>query len=228
MSQKGILYIVSTPIGNLKDITLRALEVLKSVDLILAESPLNTRPLLKAYDIRTPVHKLNQHAKKKNISHWIEMLSRGYNIAYVSSAGSPGISDPGNWLVREALRSGIQVSPIPGPSALTAAYSVSGMPSDGFVFLGFLSPKSSRRRKEIEEFKEQKRPILIFESCHRISGTIKDLLMILGNRNVVMVREASKLFEEVKLLDLKGLEGYLNEHELKGEITLIVEGRKGN
>ncbi|MFN3534143.1 MAG: 16S rRNA (cytidine(1402)-2'-O)-methyltransferase [Desulfatiglandales bacterium] len=219
---------MSTPIGNLKDITLRALEVLKSVDLILAESPLNTRPLLKAYDIRTPVHKLNQHARSKNISHWIQMLSRGYNIAYVSSAGSPGISDPGNWLVREALRWDIKVSPIPGPSAVTAAYSVSGMPSDGFVFLGFLSPKSSRRRKELEEFKEQRRPILIFESCHRISETIKDLLMILGNRNVVMVREASKLFEEVKLLDLKGLEGYLNDHELKGEITLIVEGRKGN
>lgn len=223
---KGALYVVSTPIGNLKDITLRAIEVLKSVDLILAESPSHTLVLLQFYGIDTKVRKLNQHSKTKEITRYIRALEEGSNIAYVSNAGTPAISDPGNLLVREALKADLRVVPVPGASAVTAALSVSGMPSDGFVFLGFLSPKRGRRKKELAEVSNQKRPIVIFESCHRIQESLQDMLEVLGNREVVMLREATKLYEEVRFTDLEQLKAQVSEEGLKGEITLVIRGKE--
>lgn len=224
--RKGVLYVVSTPIGNLKDITLRAIEVLKSVDLILAESPTHTKVLLKAYGIDTKVRKLNQHSSKRDLTKYIRSLEAGSSIAYVSNAGTPGISDPGNLLVREALKANIQVSPIPGPSAVTAALSVSGMPSDGFVFLGFLSRRRGKRKRELMEISNQKGSIVIFESSHRIHESLQDMLEVLGNREVVILREATKLFEEVSLTNLEQLKVQALEKELKGEITLVIRGKE--
>lgn len=224
--KEGILYVVATPIGNLKDITIRAVDTLRTVDLILAESPFHTRNLLRAYDIKRPVNKLNQHSPKQSTKRYIEKLSQGMSIAYVANAGSPGISDPGNLLVKEALRAQIKVCPIPGPSAVTAAYSVSGMASDGFVFMGFLSPKRGKRKKELLEVRDQKRAIVLFESCHRLKETLEDLIEVLDNREVVVVREATKLFEEVILSDLIALKERLLDQEIKGEVTLVIEGKR--
>ncbi|MDY6856821.1 MAG: 16S rRNA (cytidine(1402)-2'-O)-methyltransferase [Thermodesulfobacteriota bacterium] len=221
---KGILYIVATPIGNLEDITFRAVRILKEVDIIAAEDTRRTGILLKYYSIKTPLvsyHEHNKYAKGKQI---LLMLDTGKRIALVSDAGTPGISDPGYYLINLALKNDIEVTPVPGPSAATAALSISGLPTDRFIFEGFLPSKTIARRKRIENIKEEKRTIILYESPNRIRTTLFDLLNICGDREVVLTRELTKVFEEVIRGKISDIIIRLEGKRIKGEITLLLSG----
>lgn len=223
----GTLYVVSTPIGNLEDITLRALRVLKSVDLIAAEGVKHFRLLCRHYGIAGRVVRYNQHNHRVRGPELLRRLKSGSDVALVTNAGTPCVSDPGVPLVREALQENIVVSPIPGPSAVTAALSASGLRSDTFVFMGFLSHRASRRRKQLKALVSDSRTMVFYEAPHRLEGMLKDLLEILGDRRSVLVREMTKVYEEV----IPGTVGALlerveNEHP-RGEMVLAVEGKDG-
>jgi 16S rRNA (cytidine1402-2'-O)-methyltransferase len=224
-SNKGTLYIVSTPIGNLKDITLRALDTLKSVDLIAAEGVRHSMGLCRHYNIKTRLTSYNQHNRKVKGLELIGRLKAGSDIALITNAGTPGVSDPGVSLIRRALEENITVSPIPGPSAATAALSVSGLPGDRFRFLGFISNRSGRRKKELKGLVSETQTMIFFEAPHRIRAMLMDLKEIFEDRPIVLVREQTKLHEEV----IRGSAGSLLEclkgNKLKGEFTLVVSGR---
>ena len=219
--EPGTIYIVSTPIGNLGDFTQRAVETLKHVSLIAAEDTRRTRILLDRYKIQTPLSSYNSYNKFKKRSLFIDRLKNGQSIALVSDAGTPGISDPHYHLVQSALEEGIRVNSIPGPSALLAALTVSGLPMDKFVFEGFL-PRKKGRATALENLACEKRTLVIFESPNRIQITFKDLFRVFGNRQVAIARELTKLHEEV----LRGnLEDFANQdRNWKGEITLVIAG----
>ena len=221
-----MLYIVSTPIGNLEDITLRALRVLEETDCIYAEDTRRTRILLNHYHINnrlTSYHEHNKHIRGKQL---ISKLEAGQSLALVSDAGTPGISDPGYFLIKLALESTIPVIPIPGVSAAITALSISGLPTDKFVFEGFLPNKVKARKDRIKKLKEEKRTIIFYESPKRLMTTLHYLLEIMGNMEVVVTRELTKVFEEVirgRISDvITGLEG----RQIKGEITLLLSGKK--
>jgi 16S rRNA (cytidine1402-2'-O)-methyltransferase len=192
----GTLYVVATPIGNLEDITLRAIRILKEVRLIAAEDTRRTRILLDKYEISTPLTSLYDQNEAKKSGLLIARLLKGEDVAYVSDAGTPGISDPGYILVREAVSRGIRVAPIPGASALIAALSVSGLPMDSFVFLGFLPSKSMRRRKLLTSLREDERTLIFYESPHRLLASLKDIAAVLGDREMVVSREMTKIHEK--------------------------------
>lgn len=198
MSTEGKLYLVSTPIGNLEDITLRALSVLKSVDLIAAEDTRHTRQLLSHFDIHTRLvsfHAFNEHRKAEGL---IGQILGGLKVASVSDAGTPSVADPGFYLVREAVRNGIVPEVIPGVSAVTFAVTASALPVDKFAFLGFPPVKSGRRRKFFEAIREENKTVFFFESPHRIAKTLPELAEIVGpEAQIAIVREATKLHEEV-------------------------------
>ena len=217
----GTIYIVSTPIGNLGDFTQRAVETLKHVSLIAAEDTRRTRILLDRYKIQTPLSSYNSYNKFKKRSLFIDRLKNGQSIALVSDAGTPGISDPHYHLVQSALEEGIRVNSIPGPSALLAALTVSGLPMDKFVFEGFL-PRKKGRATALENLACEKLTLVIFESPNRIQKTFQDLFKVFGNRQVAIARELTKLHEEV----LRGnLEDFANQdRNWKGEITLVIAG----
>ena len=183
---------VATPLGNLKDITLRALEVLKGSDLIAAEDTRRTQKLLSAYDLHCPLISFNENNKYRKIPYLIERLKQGQQISLVTDGGTPGISDPGRELVRETRQAGIPVVPIPGPSALICALSASGLPGDSFVFLGFLPRRKSRRKKILQEMKEQKRTVIFYEAPHRIGDLLEEIQAVLGEREVTLTRELTK------------------------------------
>jgi 16S rRNA (cytidine1402-2'-O)-methyltransferase len=208
----GTLYVVATPIGNLEDITLRAIRILKEVRLIAAEDTRRTRILLDKYGIPTPLTSLYDQNEAKKSGLLIAMLQNGEDVAYVSDAGTPGISDPGYILVREAVLRGIRVAPVPGVSALIAAISVSGLPMDSFIFLGFLPSKSLRRRQLLTSLREEERTLIFYESPHRLLASLNDIAALLGDREVVVSREMTKIYEEF----LRGS---------AAEVTLIVAGR---
>ena len=218
----GKLYVVATPIGNIKDITLRALEVLKEVDLILCEDTRRTRPLLSHYGISNELLSYNEHNERERIPRIIEVLEQGQDVALVSDAGTPGISDPGYRLVREARLKGFEVITVPGPSAIIAALSISGLPTDRFVFEGFLPRKKSKRLKRLEFLKKEDRTIIIYESVHRIERTLHEILEIMGDREVALCRELTKVHEEVKFGMLSKIieEGFT----LKGEFVIVIRG----
>lgn len=223
----GTLYMVATPIGNLEDITLRAIRILKEVRLIAAEDTRHTRILLDKYQISTPLTSLyDQNEAKKSIL-LLARLQQGEDIAYVSDAGTPGISDPGYLLVRKAISCGIRVVPVPGPSAVIAALSVSGLPMDSFIFLGFLPAKPARRRSLLSFLKPEERTLVFFESPRRLLSSLKDIDELLGGREVVVSREMTKIYEEF----LRGPAGTLitdlKKEAIRGEVTLIVSGRTG-
>ena len=224
----GTLYVVATPIGNLEDITLRAVRILKEVRLIAAEDTRRTRILLDKYAISTPLTSLYDQNEAKKSGFLISRLLAGEDVAYVSDAGTPGISDPGYILVREAILQGIRVAPIPGVSALIAALSVSGLPMDSFVFLGFLPSKSVRRRKLLTSLREEGKTLIFYESPHRLQASLKDIAEVLGDRDVVVSREMTKIHEEF----LRGPAGVvtagIGDAAVKGELTLIVAGRTGD
>ncbi|MFB0532635.1 MAG: 16S rRNA (cytidine(1402)-2'-O)-methyltransferase [Desulfatiglandales bacterium] len=223
---QGKIYIVSTPIGNLEDITLRALRVLKEVALIAAESREHTRKLCTHYNIKTPItsyNSNNQHYKGRIL---LEKVKSGLDIALVSDAGTPGLSDPGSRLTREAIDANIRLVPVPGVSASLTALSTSGLPTDRFIFVGFLSNKKGRRRKELENLKSEWRTMIFFESPHRLVKMLTDMYEILGDRNIALAREMTKVFEEIKRGSVGEILSLLKDERIRGEYTIIVEGRK--
>jgi len=223
----GTLYIVSTPIGNLEDITLRALKVLGSVRIIAAEDTRHTQKLLHHYDIHTPQTSYHDHNKEEKSAVLIAKLKEGHDIALVSDAGTPGISDPGYYLINRAIDENIKITPIPGPTASIAALSISGLPTDAFVFEGFLPAKKAARRKRLQELLSERRTIIMFETPRRASSSLEDISEILGDRRVVLTRELTKMFEEVIRDKVSNVMEKIKGRSLKGEITIIIEGAHG-
>ena len=222
---KGVLYIVSTPIGNMEDITLRALRILREVDLIAAEDTRRTGLLLKHFEIQTPLTSYFEGNELKKREYILSKLKEDKNIALVSDAGTPGISDPGFRLIQLVIENKIPIVPIPGPSAVIAALSVSGLPTDAFVFKGFLPHKSKKRRDLLKELEEVRETLILYESPHRLSETLKDILEILGDREIVLTRELTKVYEEILRGKVSQIQNLIGERKLKGEITLVVEGK---
>jgi len=222
----GVLYVVATPIGNLEDITLRALRILKEVHVIAAENVERTRGLCHHYKIETRVISFNQHNWKRKAPQLLKALTSGHSVALVSDAGTPGVSDPGGILVSQALERGIKVVPVPGPSAVAAALSVSGLPSSGFIFLGFLPPRRGARKRELERWARQSLPLVIFEAPHRLVETLKEMAEVMPTRPVVLIREMTKIYEEIKRGRSDELLKKLGDGGIKGEITLVVAGKK--
>jgi 16S rRNA (cytidine1402-2'-O)-methyltransferase len=220
----GVLYIVATPIGNLEDITLRALRVLKEVDLIAAEDTRHTRILLDHYDIRIPLTSYHEHNERAKAQSLIARLLGGENIALVSDAGTPAISDPGYRLIVEAISAGIRVIPLPGASALAAALSASGLPSDRFAFEGFLPAKKLERKTKLQELRQDHRTLIFYEAPHRLSESLQDMLEILGDRQIAVGRELSKVHEEFLRGTVSEVMAGLADHEIKGEVTVVVRG----
>ncbi|MDI6858590.1 MAG: 16S rRNA (cytidine(1402)-2'-O)-methyltransferase [Dehalococcoidia bacterium] len=215
----GKLFLVATPIGNLEDITLRALRTLREVSLIAAEDTRTTRKLLSHYDIHTPVTSYNDDNKAKKTPFVLQRLSEG-DVALVSEAGTPGISDPGRELVAAANAAGVQVVPVPGPSAVTAAIAASGVGPRGFTFVGFPPRQASQRRRLFHSLRDRDETLVLFEAPHRLIGTLADLRSELGDRRVVVCRELTKLHEEV----FRGRVSEAQERfrEPRGEFTLVV------
>jgi len=222
---KGVLYIVSTPIGNMEDITLRALRILKEVDLIAAEDTRRTGLLLKHFGIQTPLTSYFEGNELKKRGYILSKLKEDKNIALVSDAGTPGISDPGFRLIQLVIENKIPIVPIPGPSAVVTALSVSGLPTDAFLFKGFLPHKSKKRRDLLKELEKVRETLILYESPHRLSETLKDILEILGDREIVLTRELTKVYEEILRGKVSQIQNLIGERKLKGEITLVVEGK---
>jgi len=221
--KEGIFYVIGGPIGNLEDITLRALEVLRSLDVLLCEDTRRTRIILEKYGIKVKTLSYNEHNENKRIPEVIELLEAGLKVGIMSDAGTPCISDPGYRLVREARKRGINVSPIPGPSAVVAALSVSGLPTDSFVFEGFLPRKKEKRKKKLQELAEERRTVVIYESVHRIERLLDELQEIFGDREVCLARELTKLHEEVLFGRLSEVREKLKT--VKGEFVITIKGR---
>jgi 16S rRNA (cytidine1402-2'-O)-methyltransferase len=220
----GVLYIVPTPIGNLEDITLRALRVLKEADLIAAEDTRHTLNLLNHYGIKTPLTSYHEHNERTKAQSLVERLLGGENIALVSDAGTPAISDPGYQLVVDAIHVGIRVIPLPGAAALTAALSAGGLPTDRFAFEGFLPAKKQERRARLQELRQDARTLVIYEAPHRLNESLQDMQQILGDREIVVGRELSKVHEEFLRGTLSEVMPRLADREVKGEITIVVHG----
>ena len=216
------LYVVATPIGNLEDISLRALRTLSEVTLIAAEDTRKTRRLLNNYGIKTRLTSYHEHNKDIKLHYLLNHLN-SEDLALVSEAGMPGISDPGYELVVAAAQSGIDIVPIPGPSAVVTALAVSGLPADQFVYLGFLPRRKGKRRRLLEQVAEEERTIIAFEAPHRFVATLKDILDVLGERRIAVCRELTKVHEEV----FRGTVSESIEHFQKpiGEFTLVIEGK---
>lgn len=223
----GILYVIATPIGNLEDITLRALAILKQVDLIAAEDTRHTRILLAHYEIQTPLMSYHEHNEQSRAPLLIERLQRGENLALVTDAGTPAISDPGYRLIAGAIGAGIRIVPVPGPSALLAALSASGMPTDRFVFEGFLPSKRADRQKKLESLRDEPRTLVFYEAPHRLHDSLADMRRIFGEREIAVGRELTKLHEEFVRGSLDDVNLELSGRELKGEITIVLRGASG-
>lgn len=217
---KGDLYIVSTPIGNLEDITLRALRVLKEVDLIACEDTRVTKKLLKHYEIQTKLFSYHKFSEKQKAQQIIEFLNAGKNIALVSDAGTPVISDPGFELIKMAKKYDIKVIPIPGPSAVITALSATGSEDGKFVFLGFLPKTKNEKEKLLSKYRET--AIIFYESPNRLLKTLTELDEIFGNITITVARELSKIFEEIKTATVGELIEYYSKKPIKGEITVIL------
>lgn len=216
------LYIVATPIGNLGDITLRAIETLHSVDHILAEDTRQTRKLLDAYNIKTSISAYHDHNAAKRVSKLIESLKTGQRLALVSDAGTPLISDPGFKLVRAAVEAEINIFPLPGASAVLAGLVKSGLPSDKFMFAGFLPPKSAARKTALKDFISLKATVILFETGPRIKACLEDIANILGDRKIVLIRELTKRYEEARHGTIQTLLNSVIETPPKGEIVLLI------
>lgn len=220
----GTLYIVATPIGHLEDITLRAIRTLKDVDVIAAEDTRHTQTLLRHFSIDTPLTSYHEHNERAKTGQLVARLERGESIALVSDAGTPAISDPGYRLVVEATRLGIRVVPIPGPSALIAALSAGGLPTDGFNFRGFLPARKRERRSKLQEFRDDRYSIVVYEAPHRLKESLDDIREIFGDRRMVLARELTKLHEELLRGRISEVIAEVSQREIRGEVTLIIEG----
>jgi len=222
----GTLYLVGTPIGNLEDITLRALRVLKEVRLIAAEDTRQTRKLLGRYGIATPVVSFHAHSGPARLRQLLAALAEG-DVALVSDAGMPGVSDPGAELVQAAARAGFPIVVVPGPSAVTAAAAVSGLVSDGFVFAGFLPRRQKERRERLAELAGLPYPLIVFEAPHRLREMLRDALDVLGDRPVAVCRELTKHFEDVQRMTLSQAVAFYEQHEPRGEFVLVIAAHDG-
>ena len=219
-----ILYIVPTPIGNLEDITLRALNTLKEVDVIFAEDTRTTNILLKHYGINKKLLSSHLYNEDKMITKEIEYLKEGKNIAVVSDAGTPVISDPGYILVNNAIKEGYNVVCLPGPTAIIPAVVMSGLAGGPFTFYGFLNSKETKKKQELEALKNSKYPIVFYEAPHRLIKTLNNILEVLGNRKIAIVREISKKYEEVIRDNVENI--IKTVENIKGEIVIVVEGNQ--
>jgi 16S rRNA (cytidine1402-2'-O)-methyltransferase len=220
----GTLYLVATPIGNLADITHRALQILNDVDLVACEDTRHTNKLLNHYGITTKTISYHEHNEQQRAIHLIDKLKEGSNIAVVSDAGTPSISDPGFRLVRAAIENDIAVVPVPGPSALISALIAAGLPTDEFFFAGFLPSRPNARRARLTELQSVPGTLIFYEAPHRLAATLKDALEVLGEREAVVARELTKLHEEIRRGRLSALaEHYSTEHNARGEIVLLID-----
>ncbi|MGD0949820.1 MAG: 16S rRNA (cytidine(1402)-2'-O)-methyltransferase [Candidatus Binatia bacterium] len=228
MSTAGTLYVVATPLGNLEDITVRALRVLKEVHLIAAEDTRHSRKLLAHYGISTPLTSYYDWIERHKAAQLVEELKRGKSMALISDAGTPGIADPGFHLIREAITAGLRIEAVPGPSAVAAALSVAGLPTDRFVFEGFVPARRSARRRFFAALAQEPRTVVVYEAARRLVPSLQDLHEVLGPRQVVVVRELTKMFEEILRgrVDelLRQLEQRLGDRSLQGEVTLLLAG----
>jgi len=218
----GTLYVVATPIGNLEDVTLRALRVLKEVDVIACEDTRRTRALLAHFDIHTPTVSYFEHNKLTRGPQLLRQLGEGRSVALVTDAGTPGISDPGFMLVRDARAAGIPVVPIPGPAAVAAVLSAAGVPADRFVFEGFLPIKPGRRVNRLTALRELDTTIVLYESPHRILATLEAIAAVFGEREIVVGRELTKQFEEIVRAPAAAHHARLGAAGVRGEFTLVI------
>lgn len=218
------LYVVATPIGNLEDISLRSLRVLSEVGLIATEDTRKTRILLNKYEIKTNLTSYYEHNKLNKLPFILDKLENE-DVALVSEAGMPGISDPGYELVRAAIERSINVVPVPGASALTAALAASGLPTDRFLFVGFLPPRTAARKRALEEIKNLKATLVVYEAPHRVIAALKDMREIFGDRRLAACRELTKLHEEIFRGTISEAIEYFGTP--RGEFTLVVDGNKG-
>jgi 16S rRNA (cytidine1402-2'-O)-methyltransferase len=223
--EKGTLYIVSTPIGNMEDITLRALRILKEVDLIAAEDTRRTGLLLKHFSIQASLTSYFEGNELKKREFILSKLKEGKKVALVSDAGTPGVSDPGFRLIQLAIENQLPIIPIPGSSAVITALSVSGLPTDAFLFKGFLPHKSKKRKDLLKELENVRETLVFYESPHRISETLRDILEILGDRETVLTRELTKVYEEIIRGKVSQILDQVVDRTLKGEITLVISGK---
>jgi 16S rRNA (cytidine1402-2'-O)-methyltransferase len=222
-TKTGTLYVVATPIGNLEDITYRAVRVLKETDLIACEDTRHTARLLHHYGVDKPTISYHEHNEAARAEELVTKLQQGVNVAQVSDAGMPGISDPGYRVIKLAIERGVQVVPIPGPSALVAALAASGLPTDSFQFLGFLPAKSGQRRTMLETLRSASHTTVVYEAPHRIAETMNDIVELLGaERPVVLARELTKVHEEFIRGSAAEILRRVEEQELKGEMTLVI------
>src|SRR3989338_801579 len=222
----GILYVISTPIGNLKDITLRAIETLKAVDIIACEDTRHTKKLLSHYGITTLTTSYFEYNKVKKGEYLMRLLEEGKSVGLVSDSGTPGISDPGYNIIKLAIEKEIRIIAIPGPCAFISALILSGMPTDNFLFCGFLSNKGSKRRRQLELLKGQTRTIIFYESPHRILKALQDMLEIFGDRDIFIARELTKVFEELLRMKISGAIRHFTSIPPRGEFILVVRGEK--
>ena len=217
-----MLYLVGTPIGNLEDITLRALRILKDVDLIAAEDTRQTLKLLNKYEIKNNLISYHEHNKKEKGAELVEKLKQGQNIALVTDAGMPGISDPGEDLVKLCIENNIEFTIIPGPTAFTTALVMSGLSDESFVFIGFLNAKKTEREAKLTELKNEKHTLIFYEAPHKLLKTLESIKDILGNRKIAVCRELTKKFEQSIRGTTEKVIAYFNENEPKGEFVIIV------
>ncbi|WP_434310534.1 16S rRNA (cytidine(1402)-2'-O)-methyltransferase [Hominifimenecus sp. rT4P-3] len=222
---KGTLYLCATPIGNLGDITLRTLDALKAVDLIAAEDTRHSRILLEHFQISTPMTSYHEHNKYEKAEVLVEKLQDGVNVALITDAGTPAISDPGEELVRQCLEAGIPVTSLPGPSACITALTISGLPTRRFCFEAFLPADKKERRQILEELKRETRTIILYEAPHRLKKTLEELSEALGDRRLTICRELTKKYEEGWRTSLSEAISYYKEEEPRGEFVLVIQGR---
>lgn len=221
---KGKLYICPTPIGNLEDITLRVLRILKEVDIIAAEDTRHSLKLLRHFEIEKPLTSYHQHNEKSKTQDLIKQLQEGKSIALVSDAGMPGISDPGEILIKECIEEQIQLEVLPGPSASITALVASGLETGRFSFEGFLDRDRKKRKARLEKIRSEDRTLIFYESPHRIKETLKDLLKVLGNRKAVVAREITKKYEELIRGNLEEINEYFQNKQIKGEMVIVCQG----
>lgn len=222
----GKLYICPTPIGNLEDMTIRTLNTLKSVDLILAEDTRHTLRLLNHFEIKKPLTSYHEHNKEEKESYIMDKLFEGQNLALVSDAGMPGISDPGEDLIKACIKNGVEVIGLPGPSASILALVLSGLETSKFAFEGFLNAKKSERIKALEKLTSEERTIILYESPHRILKLLKDILEVMGNRRISLARELTKKYEEINRGTVEELIEIYEARDIKGEFVVVLEGNK--
>ena len=221
----GTLVLVATPIGNLEDVSARALRVLREADLVAAEDTRHTRKLLSHYGIPAQIVSLHEHNERARAASLIERVLDGQVVALVTDAGSPGIADPGYPVVRAAVAAGVRVESIPGPSAVITALQVSGLPTDAFLFAGFLPPKGAARRRRLEELSAQRETVVVFESPHRIDKCLEDLEAVWGERPIALARELTKLHEQVLRGSAREVRAALRAEWKRGEMVLVLGGR---